>query len=100
MFGEGRVSERLLHKYELFRNPETRPGDPARVRVAARAGEPSAHTAPAELGANRVTSGQRNDHVDDHRQKPTQEELRIVLLRVDGLSLNPDDATPAAVRNC
>ena len=98
-------------------------------RVAARAGEPGAHAAPAELGADRVAGGERDDHMGDHRQQRAQQELRVVPLRIDQhdrlgderpdagrfwcragrgrragggarLSLRPDAATPAAVRNC
>ena len=51
--------------------------------VAARAGEPGAHAAPAKLGADRVGGGERDDHVDDHRQQRAQQELRVVRLRID-----------------
>ena len=98
-------------------------------RIAARAGEPGAHAAPPELGADRIAGGERDDDMDDHRQQRAQQELGVVLLRIDQhdrfgdqrpdagrlrrravrgaacwrrreLSLRPDDATPAAVRNC
>ena len=52
-------------------------------RVAARAGEPVAHAAPAELGANRVAGGQRDAHMEHHRQQRTQQELGVIPLRVD-----------------
>ena len=52
-------------------------------RVAARAGEPGAHAAPAELGANRVAGGDRDDHMQHHRQQRAQQELGVVPLRVD-----------------
>ena len=52
-------------------------------RVAARAGEPAAHAAPAELGADRVAGGERDDDVEDHRQQRAQQELRVIPLRVD-----------------
>ena len=48
-------------------------------RIAARAGEPRAHAAPPELGADRIAGGERDDHVDDHRQQRAQQELRVVL---------------------
>ena len=52
-------------------------------RIAARAGEPGAHAAPAKLGAYGVAGGERDDHVDHHREQRTQQELRVILLWVD-----------------
>ena len=99
-------------------------------RIAAGAGEPGAHAATAELGADRIAGGERDHHMDDHRQQRTQQELGIVPLRIDqhdrfgdqrpdctaagaarlagaalpaaaaSASLMPGDAMPAAVRNC
>ncbi len=52
-------------------------------RVATRAGEPGAHAAPAELGADGVAGGERDDHMGDHRQQRAQQKLRVVPLRID-----------------
>jgi len=52
-------------------------------RVAARAGEPSAHAAPAKFGAHRVAGSEPDDHMDDHRQQRAQQELCVVRLRID-----------------
>ncbi len=52
-------------------------------RIAAGAGEPGAHAAPPELGAHCVAGGDRDDHVDHHRQQRAQQKLRVVPLRVD-----------------
>ena len=51
-------------------------------RIAAGAGEPGAHAAAAELGADRIAGGERDHRMDDHRKQRTQQELGIVPLRV------------------
>ena len=52
------------------------------TRITARAGEPRAHAASPELGADRVTAGERDDHVNDRRQQRAQQELGVICLRV------------------
>ena len=52
-------------------------------RVAACASEPGAHAAAAELGAHRIAGGNRDDHVQHHRQQRAQQKLGVVPLRVD-----------------
>ena len=52
-------------------------------RIAAGAFEPGPRVAAAEFGADRIARGQRDHHMDDRRQQRAQQELRIVLLRID-----------------
>ena len=52
-------------------------------RVAARASEPGAHAAAAELGAHRIAGGDRDDHMQHHRQQRAQQKLGVVPLRID-----------------
>ena len=52
------------------------------TRVPTRAGEPGAYAAPPEFGADRVASGERDDHVNDGGQQSAQQELGIICLGV------------------
>jgi len=51
-------------------------------RISARACEPITHAAAIKLGSHRIAGRERDDHVDDHRQKGAQQELGVVFLRV------------------
>ena len=52
-------------------------------RIAARASEPGAHAAAAELGAHRIAGRDRDDHMQHHRQQRAQQKLGVVPLRID-----------------
>ena len=52
-------------------------------RIASGAFEPGPRVAAAEFGADRIACGERDHHMDDRRQQRAQQELRIVLLRID-----------------
>ena len=77
-------NERLRQRHDE-ENPEQRRklAGECHNRVAARAGEPGAHAAAAELGAHRIAGGDRDDHVQHHRQQRAQQKPRVVPLRID-----------------
>ncbi len=52
-------------------------------RIAAGAFQPGPRVAAAEFGADRIARGERDHHMDDHRQQRAQQELGVVLLRID-----------------
>ena len=52
-------------------------------RIAAGAFEPLSRVAAAEFRSDRIARRERDHHMDDRRQQRAQQELRIVLLRVD-----------------
>ena len=52
-------------------------------RIATGAGEPGAHATTAKFGADRIAGGDRHDHMHDHRQQRSQQELGIIPLRID-----------------
>ena len=52
-------------------------------RIATGAFEPGPRVATAEFGADGIACGERDHHMDDRRQQRAQQELRIVLLRID-----------------
>ena len=52
-------------------------------RIATGTFEPGPRVATAEFGADGIAGGERDHHMDDRRQQRTQQELGIVLLRID-----------------
>ena len=54
--------------------------------------------APAKFRADRIAGGERDDHVDDHRQQRAQQELRVVPLRIDEHDRLGDERSDRAMR--
>ena len=52
-------------------------------RIASGAFEPGPRVATAEFGANGIAGGERDHDMDDGRQQRAQQELRVILLRID-----------------
>ena len=52
-------------------------------RIASGAFEPGPRVATAEFGSDGIACGERDHHMDDRRQQRAEQELRIVLLRID-----------------